>query len=436
LIAMLYITLQIDPALCLIALSIAPLLAIVARYRRRMLRREARAVKKIDSAAVSVVHEILGALRVVKAFGQEDREAARFESRAGESVARNTRLSVLEGMFSILTGLTTAAGTTAVLVVGALHVRDGSMTLGDFLLVIAYLGRIYDPMKTIGKKSASLQGHLAGAERAFAVLDEAAEVEERSDAVHIDRVKGKVDFDQVFFSYPGHQRLVVRDLSFQIPAGGRVAVKGRTGSGKTTIMSLLLRFFDPCEGRVVIDDRDVREYKLADLRNQFAVVLQEPVLFSASLSDNIAYSNPEATDEMIIQAATAAGAHDFISRLPDGYQTQVGDRGMTLSGGERQRISIARAFLRNAPILVLDEPTSALDVKSEQLLGSTIRELKATTTMVIIAHRSATLEACDRVAVMRSGRIDMIGTSAELLSQPSFFSVMSDSAGAHGADSA
>jgi ATP-binding cassette subfamily B protein len=269
---------------------------------------------------------------------------------------------------------------------------------------MAYLTRLYEPLRNIGRKAASLQTYLAGAERAFSLLDEAPDVPERPDARPLSRASGSVAFDHVSFAYE-EERLVLHQLSFQIPPGSRVGFAGKTGVGKTTLVNLLTRFYDPTSGRILLDGVDLRDYKLADLRNQFAMVLQEPVLFSSSIAENIAYARPGAEFAEIVAAAKAANAHEFIIGLPKGYDTLVGERGMRLSGGERQRISLARAFLKDAPILILDEPTSSVDVNTEAVIIEAMARLMHRRTTFLITHRLSSLKHCDLLLVLEDGRV-------------------------------
>jgi ATP-binding cassette subfamily B protein len=291
-----------------------------------------------------------------------------------------------------------------VLFIGVHHVLAGTLTLGSLLLVMGYLLQLYKPLEEMSQKAADLQDSLASAERATELLDQAPEVPEKPDARGIERAKGAVAFCGVSFAYR-EDHPILHNVSFEVDPGIRVGVSGATGAGKTTLMSLLTRFYDPTEGTVRLDDVDLRDYKLADLRNQFAIVLQEPVLFSTSIAENIAYARPDAGHEEIVAAAKAAGAHGFIERLPEGYDTQVGERGMRLSGGERQRISLARAFLKDAPILILDEPTSSVDVKTEAEIMQAMRRLMRGRTTFMIAHRHSALEHCDVRLVIENRRL-------------------------------
>ncbi len=402
--AMIYVTFRLDWELALVALTISPPLYLVSQAFRQRFREQHRQVKRLESSAMAVVQEVLSAIRVVKAFGREDHEQSRYVRHSKEGLRARIRTGVVGGFFELLVGLITASGTAAVLWLGVSHVRAGVLTLGDLLLVMAYLGQLYEPLRTIGKKVSSLQGYFTSAERAFSVLDERRDVVERPNARPLARARGDVAFQDVSFAYE-EGRTVLHDISFEVPAGARLGIAGRTGAGKTTLVSLLTRFYDAAAGRILLDGVDIRDYKLADLRNQFTIVLQEPVLFSTSIAENIAYARPDASQEDIARAAKLANAHDFISALPEGYETNVGERGMRLSGGERQRISLARAFLKDAPILVLDEPTSSVDIKTESVIMEAMERLMKGRTTFIIAHRLSTLDNCELRLELESGRL-------------------------------
>jgi ATP-binding cassette, subfamily B, bacterial len=270
--------------------------------------------------------------------------------------------------------------------------------------VMGYLGLLYGPLNELSNSKATLQGALASAERAFSLLDKVPDVVERPDALPLVRASGTVAFRDVSFAYREDHR-VLHDVSFEVYPGTRLGISGKTGAGKTTLMSLLTRFYDPTVGQVLLDGIDLRDYKLADLRNQFAIVLQEPVLFSTSVAENIAYARPEASKEEIVEAAKAANAHEFVVGLPRGYETEVGERGMSLSGGERQRIALARAFLKDAPILILDEPTSSVDTNTEAAIMEAMERLMRGRTTFMIAHRLSTLANCDARLQIEDGRV-------------------------------
>lgn len=405
-VSMISITARIDWQLALVALAISPALFLLSRAYRGRLRRQSRAVKKLESAALSLAQETLGALRVVKAFGMEHRETERFVGRSREGLRARIGLALLDGRFGTLVGLTTAGGTAAVLFIGVHHVRAGTLTLGQLLVVISYLAQLYDPLKAISRKAAGLQSFLASAERAFSLLDAAPDVPERTSPPPrpLARAAGAVEFRHVSFAYE-EGRSVLQDVTFDVAPGTRVAVMGQTGAGKTTLVSLLTRFYDPSAGAILLDGVDVREFRLRDLRDQFAIVLQNPVLFSTTIAENIAYGRPGADERDIIAAAQAAGAHEFILRQPRGYETQVGERGQKLSGGERQRIALARAFLKDAPLLILDEPTSAVDLKTEALILEALERLMRGRTVFLITHRPHPLAQCELRLQLEHGQV-------------------------------
>lgn len=402
--AMIYVTARLDWQLALIAIAVSPVLVLISHAYSRRLRSRYDEMKELDSSALAVVQEVLSTLRVVKAFGRESHEQRRFVRHSNASIRARICVALGEGSFTMLVGLTTALGMGAVLMIGMHHVRSGVLSLGDLLLVMGYLAQLYIPLQTISKKAVSMQSYLASAERAFALLDHAPDVVERPHARSLSRASGAVTFRDVGFAYASN-RTVLRDISFHIEPGACVGITGRTGAGKTTLVSLLTRFYDPDTGEILLDGVDVREYKLVDLRNQFAIVPQEPVLFSTSIAENIAYARPAATHDEIVAAALASNAHDFIVGLPQGYQAQVGERGMRLSGGERQRISLARAFLKDAPILLLDEPTSSVDVKTEAMIMDAMERLMHGRTTFLIAHRLSTLDSCDVRLELEQGRL-------------------------------
>jgi len=415
---MIYVTARINWRLALVALAASPVIFAVSRIFRRRLRRQSREVKRIESAAMGIVSQTLGGLRTVKAFGQEERETEKFMDESNAGMRARLRLAWAEGSFGLLVALITAASMAAVLFVGISGVRSKALTLGELLLVMGYVAQLHAPLKVLARKISSMQGHLASAERAFSLLDEAPDVVERPHARPLARASGSMTFQDVSFSYQAHNAqasrtaapapggdLVLRDISFEVAAGTWVGIAGTTGAGKTTLVNLLMRFYDPTLGQILLDGGDLRDYKLADLRDQFALVLQEPMLFSTSISENIAYARPEASQAEVIAAAKVANAHDFISRLSNGYQTLVGERGMCLSGGERQRVAIARAFLKDAPILILDEPTSSVDVKTESAIVEAMERLIQGRTTFIIAHRLSTLKHCDFILRIERGQL-------------------------------
>ena len=400
---MVYVSARIDWQLAVVATAVAPVLFMLTHAASRRLRAHWSQVKEFESAAMSVVQEVLGAVRLVKAFGREEHEKGRFLHHADRGLRGQMRVAFVGGSFSLLVGLTIAVGTAVALALGLLHVRAGQLTVGELLVVTAYLAQLYSPLEDLSKRVSLLQGALTSAARAFALLDESPDVPERLHARPLARAAGEIEFRDVSFAYDG--RPALGGVSFRVPSGTRVGIAGTTGAGKTTLVNLLTRFYDPQAGAILLDDLDLRDYRLAELRNQFSIVLQEAVLFSTSIAENIAYARPDVGEARIEEAARAAHAHDFITALPDGYDTKVGERGMRLSGGERQRIALARAFLKDAAILILDEPTSSIDVRTEALIMEAMERLMRGRTAFMIAHRVSTFRACDVVLVLEQGRL-------------------------------
>jgi ATP-binding cassette, subfamily B, bacterial len=402
--AMLYVSVRMDLKLAWIAMSIAPVLALLTRKCSSIVRRRSMTVKELDSSAIAVVQEVLASIRVVKAFGQQEREEARFVGHSSSRVRNQIKLAVVQGWFNLLIGLTIAASSAGVLYVGVRHVNRGLLTVGDLLMIIAYIAQMYEPLRLISTRTADLQSWIVSVDRAFDLLQERTEIEEAIIPRSLARATGDVEFRNVSFTY-NNGRSGLRDVSLTVPHGSRVGVIGTTGAGKTTLIHMLMRFYDPNEGEVRLDGIALKDYRIADLRRQFAVVLQEPVLFNISIAENIAYGNPHASEKQIFAAANAAHCHEFILRQPQGYATIIGERGDRLSGGERQRIALARAFLRDAPILILDEPTSSIDVATEAEIMRATEELMNGRTTFMIAHRLSTLRLCDMVVRLEQGRL-------------------------------
>jgi ATP-binding cassette subfamily B protein len=407
LVGMIVVTARMDLLLSLVALMITPILFLLSLGCSRIVRLRSQTIKELDSSAMSVIQEVIGSIRVIKAFGQETREHARFVRRSEKRMSQQVRLSIQQALFNVLIGLTIAVGTAAALYIGVRHVRAGVLTIGSLLMIMAYIAQVYQPLQTLTAKVTDLQVWLASLERAFLLLDQQPEIAERPGAQKLPVARGDFELRNVSFTYEDSGR-GLENISLQIPAGKRVGIVGATGAGKTTLLNLLMRFYDPTVGEVLLDGRDIRDYRIADLRKQFAVVLQEPVLFAASIAENIAYGKPDASDDEIMAAAKAAASHDFILDLPEGYDTPVGERGSRLSGGERQRISLARAFLRNSPILILDEPTSSVDVHTEAAIMEATERLMSGRTTFMIAHRLSTLKSCDVVLVLDQGRLSEV----------------------------
>jgi ABC-type multidrug transport system fused ATPase/permease subunit len=371
-------------------------------------------VKDRESKLVERLYEVFAAMRLVKSFAREPFEAARYRRSGDEVMRARVEITWQESLFSATVGTITMLGTALVLIVGGMHVIDGRMTIGQLTVVLTYLGSVYGPLATMAHTSGQLQGAVAGAKRVRAALALEPEVEEAEDAVAADELRGEVRFEGVGFTYPDGTR-VLEDISFVARPGEMVALVGLTGAGKTTLVSLVPRLYDAGAGRELIDGTDVRRYGLRSLRDHIAIVPQDPLLLHGTVADNLRYGRLDATQAEIEAAATAAHAHDFVSRLPRGYDTEIAEAGATLSGGERQRLSVARALLKDAPVLILDEPTSSLDAISEEAVFAALKRLRAGRTTVVIAHRLSTVRDADRILVLEGGRIVAQGRHDELL---------------------
>jgi ATP-binding cassette subfamily B protein/subfamily B ATP-binding cassette protein MsbA len=347
-------------------------------------------------------------------FGREPLNDAAFRCATANSVKASLATLLVNLQFKILLDLGTALGTAAILWLGAEAVMAGRMTLGEVVLFLSYLALVYAPLEALVYTGSTLQGAAGSARRVLELLRTDPEVMDRPGAPRLGRARGEIRFDQVSFAYETG-RPALSEVSLTVSPGETVALVGQTGAGKTTLVSLIPRFFDPTAGRVLIDGQDLRELELTSLRSQVALVLQEPFLFPMTVAENIAYGRADASAEQVEAAARAANAHDFIMALPDGYDTVLGERGATLSGGERQRLSIARALLKDAPILILDEPTSALDAVTEHAIMHAKAALMHGRTTFIVAHRLTTVRHAGRIVVLEHGRIVEIGTQAELL---------------------
>lgn len=402
--SMIVVMFTISWKFALIALIVVPPLYFLTRRSSLRLRRDWYAVKDEENQAMNVVHEVLGGLRVVKAFGREEVERERFSRQSHRAVKGQVKMAAIGATYNFLNGLLFAAGTAAFILLGAHSVRSGQVSLGDLTLIIAYLAQIYVPLQTITKNINNLQSSVAGVERVFQILDHEPEVGESDDPVPLSKTRGNIEFRNVSFSY-NRETPVLQKISFTVYPGDRVGVIGSTGAGKSSLISLLMRFYDSTGGEILLDGVDIRRYRLKDYRNQFSMVLQEPVLFSTSVAENIRYGRPDASDQDIETAAIAANAHDFIIKAEFGYSTGVGERGMQLSGGERQRIAIARAFIRNAPVLILDEPTSSVDVRTEGMIMEAMERLMKGRTTFLITHRLDTLASCNVILHLENGRI-------------------------------
>jgi ATP-binding cassette subfamily B protein len=402
--AMSIVMYMINWRFAVITFCVIPPLVILMRMSTKRLRKGWLQVKESESSAMSVVHEALNSLRVVKAFGQEEHEEKRFVSKADEAVRGEVKMAVTGGAFDLMIGLIFALGSALFLYYGALFVHENKMSLGELTLILAYLTQIFGPLEKISKNLNSVQSSLTSLDRIFTILDQEPEVKESVHPKHLNTLKGSFVFKNVSFEYDKN-RPTLHDLSFEIKPGDKVGIMGSTGSGKSTLINLITRFYDPSSGSIIADGIDIREYKLTDYRKQFGIVLQDAVLFSTSIEENIAYGKPYSTKKEILDAAKFANIHDYIMQSNDGYATKVGQRGMQLSGGERQRISLARAFIKNAPVLIMDEPTSALDIRTEGLIIDAMEKLMERRTTFLITHRLDTLKSCNVIIHLDKGKI-------------------------------
>ena len=414
---MIFLMAKLDATLTVLALVVAPLMVVASLGMGKPLRAAARMKREIESRIQAHIQQTLTGIPVVQTFAQEERESLRFRTLADAAIRSQRRSAVLGSINSLSSGLITTLGSGIILWVGARHVvLAGSLSVGGILIFLVYLNSLQTQTKVLAGLYTAFQGLSASTRRAVEVLDAAPEVADKPAAPPLPPVRQSICFQNVTAGYePG--RPVLQSISLEVEVGQTIAIVGPTGSGKTTLVNLIPRFMDPWEGAVLIDGHDLREVRLKSLRRQIALVLQESFLFPISIAENIAYGRPSAKREEIEAAARAASAHGFITALPNGYDTLIGERGATLSGGERQRLAIARAFLKDAPVLILDEPTSALDSDTERQVLNALQRLMAGRTTFVVAHRLSTARCADRIVVLKDGRIAEGGTHEELLAR-------------------
>jgi ATP-binding cassette subfamily B protein/subfamily B ATP-binding cassette protein MsbA len=417
---MLIVLFPMDPTLTLLALTVVPILFLLISAFNRKIVEVATEVRDADARVYSLVQWGMSAIKVVQAFTKEEEEHRRFMGASRESLRATLRLYNWQTVYSGAVGVVIAGGTAVVIYAGARAVMSGTLTLGQLIIFISYLAQLYDPINKITQSWGLIAGARVGATRVFEVLETEPDLKSGSLQFPPKGARGEVGWRDISFRYRP-ETPVLKDIDLAIEAGTKVAIVGPTGAGKSTLLGLLPRFFDPTTGSVTIDGVDVREYQLASLRRQIGMVLQPPLIFPLSVADNIAYGRPGADHTAIENAARLARIHDLVAGLPEGYQTQLGEAGVVLSEGEKQRITIARALLRDAPVLILDEPTSALDVETEALVMEAIERLMEGRTTFIIAHRLSTVRRCDLILVLRDGVIAEQGTLPELLRRGGIF---------------
>ena len=417
----LFFLFRINPRLTLIALVIAPPLGYaVYRFGNKM-RSLAGKMRAANGKLWSFLMENIAGMREIKIFGRESYELQRFQNHSRDIDALGLEDSVLNSILTFLTGLLFSTGETAILLLGGLYVYQGPMTPGMLTAFLMYVRMLYNPVITISRRYDQTLRTLASAVRVFEILDTEPVIQDRESAVVLTKVEGRITFDNVSFRYRKEQA-VLRDISFTAEPGSIIALVGHSGGGKTTISKLIPRFYDPTMGCVRIDGRDIRDITIKSLRKHIAVVFQEPFLFNGSVKDNISYSNPQASEEAIVQAAQAANAHDFVLALPEKYDTQLGVRGVKLSGGQRQRVAISRALLKDPRILILDEATSSVDSETEQLIQQALERLLKGRTSIVIAHRLSTILHADQILVIEQGNIVEAGTHSQLLASDGVYS--------------
>jgi ABC-type multidrug transport system fused ATPase/permease subunit len=417
---MFFVLVRIEPTLALLSLVVVPPIYFSAGYYAKRIQPRVVEVRHLESLSLQMVHEAMTMMRVIVTFGREGYEWTRFRRQGEDAVNARVNLTLRQTMFSLVVTMTTAIGNALVLGVGAYFVLEHRITAGELLVVIGYVASLYAPLEQISNTVSGLQMQFITLRGALKLLDTEPDIHEKPNARSIGRVAGHVTFEDVSFSYAGRTGTLV-GVSFDAPAGSRIGIVGPTGAGKSTLLSLLPRLYDPQRGRVALDGHDVRDLTIQSLREQVSMVLQEPLLFSDTLGQNIRYGRLDASETEVIAAAEAANAHEFISKLKHGYGTLIGERGARLSGGERQRISIARAFLKDAPILILDEPTASIDSKTELLMLDALERLMDGRTTFIVAHRLSTIVDADEILVLNHGALVESGTHDELVAQDGLY---------------
>jgi ATP-binding cassette subfamily B protein/subfamily B ATP-binding cassette protein MsbA len=410
------IMLQLDWQLTLVSLGIVPLVVGAIYLFAHRIRRESTSIQEYESAVLAQAQEGLSSIRMVHAFGREEFEVRQFQQQAWQSLQANLRLTLTNVNSALVISTLMVVGTAVMYYIGTLHVLAGTLTLGSLLVFSAYLLMLYQPLESLTYTAWAMEGATAGAKRCFEVLDRQDDVVDSPDAVAISTAEGAIAFEAVSFGYAS-DRCVLRDVNLRIEPNQIVGLAGGTGAGKSTLLGLVPRFYDATSGSITLDGRDIRQITKKSLRARIAIVLQDTLLFSTTVRENIAYGRSDATKDEIIEAARRAQADEFIRQMPQGYDSLVGERGGHLSVGQRQRIGIARAFLKNAPILLLDEPTSALDPATESAIMDTIKELMRGRTTLIATHRLATIHNLDQIIVVEHGQIVEQGRGADLVAR-------------------
>jgi ATP-binding cassette subfamily B protein/subfamily B ATP-binding cassette protein MsbA len=413
---MFVVMLRYDAGMAGAAFLVAPFLYLAITRLASRIHGQAAASKQAESDLYARAATTIGAVKLVQAYGREEGAVEDFRRGSDRALALTLRLYSTETLFMLIVDSVLAAGTAAIVWLGALRVLEGSLSIGALTIFLAYLKDMYQPIQNMAQNLKELSSSRAGLDRVFSVLDVQADIQDSPGAKPLAAVQGEIRLEDVSFGYDP-KRPVLSGVSLRIAPGEHVAVVGRTGAGKSTLASLILRFFDPQRGRVSIDGRDLREVTLRSLRGQITLMLQEPILFPTTVEANIAWARPGSPPEKVREAARRAEAEPFILELPQGYDTVLGEDGQTISGGQRQRLSLARALLRDTPIVVLDEPTSSLDVDTEAAVWENVEALLEGKTAIVIAHRLSTARRADRVLVIETGTLAEQGSHEELLAQ-------------------
>jgi ABC-type multidrug transport system fused ATPase/permease subunit len=432
LVLMFWITCSLNWQIALLSLVVVPFLYYSVGYYVKRIQTRLWEVKMMEGMAFAIIHEAVSMLRVIIAFGRESYEHRRFRDQTKQAVDARLKLTLRQTLFALAVDLTTGIGIALVLGVGAYHVLqdlpkppEERFTIGALTQVLYYVTMVYKPLETISTTVGSLQDVLVNLKMTFGLLDTEPDIKDAPGAISIERCRGHIVYENASFNYMSRVE-TLKNISFEAKPGQVIAIVGPTGAGKTTLISLLPRFYDLKQGRILLDGKDIQQLTLKSLRAQISIVLQEPLLFSGTILENIRYGRLEATTDEVMEAAKAANAHDFIMALPNQYETELGERGVQISGGERQRVAVARAFLKDAPILILDEPTSSVDSKTEAVILDALDRLMVGRTTFLIAHRFSTIRNADRILVLNNGQLVEEGTHDDLMQHEGLYKQLRD----------